>query len=74
MKNNPHNAELFKNSVGIIKERTFSLEGLEPKEIPLEDVVFIELKQQINMLYNYIAGAGAFILLLFGLIIDFNPF
>ncbi len=69
-----HTTELvvFENSIGFIKEHHFSINGMKPEEIPLEDVVFIELREKYNFTLNRIIGVVAGCILLYGLILHFS--
>jgi len=63
---------VYSNNIGFIKERHFSINGMEPKEIPIDDVVFIELRQRADFRLNWIIGLMAGVLLLYGLILHFS--
>lgn len=64
--------DLFRNSIGVIKDRHFSIYGMDQKEIPLNEVVFIEVKIERNLFLNKIFGFIAASLLIYGLILHFS--
>lgn len=65
--------DLFRNSIGVIKDRHFTIYGMDQKEIPLNEVVFIEVKIQRNLFFNKIFGFMAASLIIYdGLILHFS--
>jgi hypothetical protein len=65
--------DLFRNKIGVIKDRHFTIFGMEQKKIPLEEVVFIEVKTMRNLFLNKIFGFMALCLLTYdGLILHFS--
>jgi len=64
---------VFANSVGTLKQNSFILHGSDAGEIEIDKIVFIEVRRQRDTTFNKIAGAGAFICLLAGLVLYWKP-
>jgi hypothetical protein len=64
---------LFNNSIGTIRSKTFVLHDLGKDEIEIDRVVFMELKKEQEFLFNKVCGFAAFICLMTGLVLFWNP-